>query len=82
MTIKITYGDLVKKLLSIGFEEVRMKGSHLILFNKKHNSTIVLPLFSKNKIAEQYIIMTVKKNLVEKGVLNVEQYIELMTIKK
>ncbi len=82
MIVKITYGDLIKMLLSIGFEEVRMRSSHIILHNKKFNSTIVIPLFSKNKIAEQYILMTVKKNLIEKGVLNDEQYNELIKSRK
>jgi predicted RNA binding protein YcfA (HicA-like mRNA interferase family) len=81
MRLKITYGDLIKKLIKVGFEEKRMKGSHLILYNEKFNSTIVLPLFKRNKIAEQYIIMTVRKNLVEKGVLNKEQFNELINNK-
>jgi predicted RNA binding protein YcfA (HicA-like mRNA interferase family) len=74
MNIKITYGDLIKKLLTIDFEEKRIVGSHIMLINTKYNCTIVLPSFKKNKLAEQYIIMAVRKNLIEKGILNIDGF--------
>ena len=82
MRTKITYGELIKKLLKKGFIEKRMKGSHIILFNKNFNSTIVLPSYRKNKIVEHYIIMTVKKNLVGKGIVNEEEFKNIINAKE
>jgi len=79
MKHKITYGQLIKKLLSIGYTEKRISGSHTILFKEQNNSTIVLPAFNKNKIIEPYILMTIRKNIVEKGVLNADDFIKLVS---
>lgn len=78
MRSRITYGILINKLKSIDFVEKKIQESHIVLFNNKFNSTIVLPSFKKNKQIENYILMTVKKNLVGKGVLNSEEFEELI----
>ena len=69
-----------------GYISVQLKATDsLTLING--NSKVSFPVDKKdlnlwlkefNKIAEQYIIMTVRKNLVEKGVLNKEQFNELI----
>ena len=82
MKTKITYGELVNRLLKNGFSEKRMKGSHIILFNEKFNSTIVLPSYRKSKIVEQYIILTIKKNIVGKGIMNEIEFQNLIEKKK
>jgi len=82
MRIKITYNELTKRLRGIGYVEKRLTGSHLILDNEKFHSTIVLPIFNRNKLAEPYFILTVKKNIVEKGILTDEEFGELLTTKK
>jgi predicted RNA binding protein YcfA (HicA-like mRNA interferase family) len=79
MRIKITYNELTKKLLNIGYTKKRITGSHLVFTNENFNSSIVFPVFKRNKLAEQYFIMTVKKNVIEKGILTEEQFIELMS---
>lgn len=73
MRIKITYKSLIKKLHQINFIEKRMAGSHLILFNVKFNSTIVLPMMRTSEIVPEYFLKTIKKNLLEKGILTVYQ---------
>lgn len=74
MRTKITYGELIKRLVDLGFVEKRLKGSHTILFNEEYNSTIVLPSYRKSKIAELYLILSIKKNIIGKGILNQEEF--------
>lgn len=81
MRIKITYKSLVKKLIKIGFVEKRLAGSHLILVHNRFNSTIVLPMTNATEIAAEYFLRTIRKNLIEKGVLTEEQFYVLMTSK-
>lgn len=81
MRIKITYKLLVKKLHKIDFIEKRIAGSHLILVNEKFNSTIVLPMTKATETVAEYFLKTIRKNLVEKGILTEEQFYVLMTSK-
>jgi len=69
---------LINKLQKTGFIEKRISGAHVVLFNNEYGSTIVILSFRKNKIIEKYILLTVRKNLVGKGVLNSEEFIKLL----
>jgi predicted RNA binding protein YcfA (HicA-like mRNA interferase family) len=82
MKIKITYQDLVKMLQKNGFVTSKKIGSHLVLVNEKYQSKIVFPVSHKNEIVKPYILLSIRKNLVEKGVLTEEKFTELFTSKK
>lgn len=76
--MKVTFGKIIENLKQIGYVEKRISNSHVILFNTEHNSTIVLPAFKKNKIAEIYLIRTIQKNVVEKGIMTKEDFDKLI----
>lgn len=78
MRIKVTHKELIKKLHKINYVEARMVGSHLILVNNSFNSTIVLPIAKPKEIVAEYFLRTIRKNMIEKGILTEEEFYNLM----
>jgi predicted RNA binding protein YcfA (HicA-like mRNA interferase family) len=79
MQKKITYKVLIKKLQEIHFVQKRMVGTHLIMFNSEYNSTVVLPSVKLSEAVAPYFLRSIKKNLIEKGVLTEEQFLQLVS---
>ncbi|UMX48422.1 MAG: type II toxin-antitoxin system HicA family toxin [Candidatus Nealsonbacteria bacterium DGGOD1a] len=42
--------QVIKALKKLGFEEVRQKGSHLVLYNQKTNKRTVVPIHAGKEI--------------------------------
>jgi len=76
---KITYNDLVKKLNNLGYQEKKALGEHLILENQKYRSTVVLPTAKPDTIVAQYFLRSVKKNIIEKGVITEDSFEKLLS---
>ena len=79
MTTSLTYGGLIKKLQTVGFTENKFNG-HIVLQNSQYDSTIVLPSYTKAKKVEANLLFTIRKNLIEKGVLSSKQLNELLVV--
>jgi predicted RNA binding protein YcfA (HicA-like mRNA interferase family) len=82
MRIKITYRELVKRLKEIHFIEKSKIGFHLMLINQDYNITIVLPLAKITETVPEYLLKTIRKSIVEKGVMNEDDFYNLMSRKK
>ncbi|MCP4345838.1 MAG: hypothetical protein GY795_09965 [Desulfobacterales bacterium] len=64
---KITYGELEKFLISLGFEETKRTG-HTVFLNNEFDSLITLPRYRKNKLVESRHLLMIKVNLAGKGI--------------
>ena len=82
MRIKITFRELVKRLKEIDFTEKSKIGLHLMLINQAYNITIVLPIAKVTETVPDYLIKTIRKSIVEKGVMNEDDFYNLMNKKK
>lgn len=82
MHIKITYDQLIKKLIQIGFIEKRMTGGHLIMSHIHYDALVVLPYFRKKEQVPIQIMTSIKKTITSKGILTPIEFDEIMLSKK
>ena len=82
MRTKIIYKELVKKLKEIDFVEKRKIGFHLMLINSQYNITIVLPIAKITETVPEYLLKTIRKNIVEKGMMTEEDFYNLLNKSK
>lgn len=74
MNQNLTYRVFIEKLKKINFLEKRMESSHIILYNKEFNATIVLPLKNLREQMPNYLIKSTQKMIIEKGILSYEDF--------
>ncbi len=82
MGSKITYRELVKKLNSLGYIKKSVLETHVILENQQYQSTVVLPTVKPTAHVAEYFLRSVKKNIVEKGIINENSFEKLLSNQK
>ena len=70
----ITYKKISKLLKSIGYEEVRKKGSHIIYSFPEYGSIVILPFLRANSMISLQLFQMIKKNIIGKGILSGEEF--------
>lgn len=70
----LTAKDVVRVLKTIGFQEDRQKGSHLILFNPITQRRTVIPIHAGKAIRK-----TLLKSITEKDAgISIKEFLELL----
>ena len=72
----MTANALVNLLKSVGFSKARQVGSHIILNYPNRDSIIVVPM-SGDKELRPSVLTTIKKNIVEKGIISESEFTQL-----
>ena len=66
---KVSYGQLERLLLSLGFENRSVKGSHRAFFHGPLDSWIAFSDYSADEFAREVDLASVRRHLVENGIL-------------
>jgi predicted RNA binding protein YcfA (HicA-like mRNA interferase family) len=66
--------QVIKALKKLGFEEVRQKGSHLVLYNQKTNKRTVVPIHAGKEIKKPLL-----KSIIETDAgISIEEFLKLL----
>ena len=81
LRIKITYDQLIKKLLFIDFVEKRKTGGRLVFSHLHSDTLVVLPFFKKKEQVPIHIMASIKKTIISKGILSPDQFNDWLSAK-
>ena len=73
----ITYRQLKRILLDIGFKELRTSGKHLFFIHQEYGTRVILPYPSKRQVPIVYV-KAIGKMLDEYGIMPVEEFYQLI----
>jgi predicted RNA binding protein YcfA (HicA-like mRNA interferase family) len=66
--------QVIKALKKLGFEEVRQKSSHLVLYNQKTNKRTVVPIHAGKEIKKPLL-----KSIIETDAgISIEEFLKLL----
>lgn len=82
MDKKIKNKELIKLLVNLGFQHTRTKGAHLIYSFPSKNAIIVMRQMKPNEIVPYFHFASIKKTIIEKGVVSQSEFEEQLEIAK
>ncbi len=81
MSNKLTFSKLKKLLINLGFSEITIrKGSHIVFKNPSHDSIIVLPHFSPQRLVSSRHIAAIRRIIVENNILDNNKFSQLISV--
>jgi predicted RNA binding protein YcfA (HicA-like mRNA interferase family) len=70
----LTSKQVIKVLKDFGFEEIRQKGSHLVLYNQKTNRRTIIPIHAGKEIKKPLL-----KSIIEIDAgISIEEFLKLL----
>jgi predicted RNA binding protein YcfA (HicA-like mRNA interferase family) len=81
MSDKLTFSKLKRLLINLGFTEITIrKGSHIVFKNPSHDSIIVLPPFSPQRLVSSRHIAAIRRILIENNILDNNKLSQLLSV--
>ena len=74
----VAFSKLSDLLISLGFEMMRVRGSHIVFKNKESGSVVILPEKTRKSTLSRIHVASVKRILAECGLLDQDRFEELL----
>lgn len=78
MSKKIPYKTIEAFLKSLGFQDKKVKGAHIVFTLPESNVVIVLPYYTANKSMTSPHLSMIKRTLTEKGIVSEDAFYEAL----
>jgi predicted RNA binding protein YcfA (HicA-like mRNA interferase family) len=78
MSKKIPYRTIATFLKSLGFQEKKFKGAHIVFSLPESNVVIVLPYYTANKSMTSPHLSMIKRTLIEKGIVSEDAFYDAL----